>query len=214
MPWGGAWPATDRSLSMSATPSPVLCLASASPRRRELLASIGVPLTACPVDIDETPIPGESAEAYVTRLAREKALAGARLSSLPTLGSDTAVVLRWRDPRQARGAGACRRHAALARRARAHGCSPRWRSPAPPACSTACVATTVAMREISDARDRRLLGQRRACRQGGGLCHPGTGGGVRRAHLRQPLGGGGAAAVRDRRAVRRQGVALWDGALG
>ncbi|MBB3189729.1 Maf family protein [Halomonas cerina] len=72
--------------------SPVLCLASASPRRRDLLASIGVAVEVCPVDIDETPRPGEPADAYVTRLAREKALAGARLSPLPVLGSDTAVV--------------------------------------------------------------------------------------------------------------------------
>ncbi|MCG6656477.1 septum formation inhibitor Maf [Halomonas campisalis] len=71
---------------------PVLCLASASPRRRELLASIGVAVEVRPVDIDETPRPGEAAVAYVTRLAREKACAGARGTTLPTLGSDTAVV--------------------------------------------------------------------------------------------------------------------------
>ncbi|RDB44505.1 septum formation inhibitor Maf [Halomonas sp. DQ26W] len=69
-----------------------LCLASASPRRRELLASIGVEVEVCPVDIDETPNGGERADAYVTRLARQKASAGAGLSSLPVLGSDTAVV--------------------------------------------------------------------------------------------------------------------------
>ncbi|MFB9353120.1 Maf family protein, partial [Streptomyces heliomycini] len=74
------------------TARPVLCLASASPRRRELLASIGVTVAVRPVDIDETPRPGEGAIDYVTRLAREKALAGAGLSALPTLGSDTAVV--------------------------------------------------------------------------------------------------------------------------
>ncbi|WP_269320525.1 Maf family protein [Billgrantia saliphila] len=72
--------------------APALCLASASPRRRELLASIGVTAEVKPVDIDETPRHGETAEAYVLRLAREKAAAGARLSTLPTLGSDTAVV--------------------------------------------------------------------------------------------------------------------------
>ncbi|MGQ4880363.1 Maf family protein [Billgrantia sp. LNSP4103-1] len=76
--------------------TPVLCLASASPRRRELLGSIGVAVEVRPVDIDETPRPGERPEAYVLRLAREKALAGGRLSSLPTLGSDTAVVCAGR----------------------------------------------------------------------------------------------------------------------
>ncbi|MEQ6887557.1 Maf family protein [Halomonas sp. CS7] len=74
------------------THDPVLCLASASPRRRDLLASIGVTVEVRPVDIDETPRPAEPAADYVVRLAREKALAGARLTRLPTLGSDTAVV--------------------------------------------------------------------------------------------------------------------------
>jgi len=71
----------------------ILCLASASPRRLELLASIDVDCEVRPVDIDETPLPGELPRDYVCRLAREKALAGAVLSELPVLGSDTAVVL-------------------------------------------------------------------------------------------------------------------------
>ncbi|PAU75627.1 Maf family protein [Halomonas salipaludis] len=70
-----------------------LRLASASPRRRELLASIGVAVEVYPVDIDETPWPDEAPRSYVQRLARGKALAGAVGSQLPTLGSDTAVVL-------------------------------------------------------------------------------------------------------------------------
>ncbi|MBD3897353.1 septum formation inhibitor Maf [Halomonas sp. ML-15] len=70
-----------------------LRLASASPRRRELLASIGVAVDVHPVDIDETPHADEAAQDYVQRLARAKALAGAEGSQLPTLGSDTAVVL-------------------------------------------------------------------------------------------------------------------------
>jgi septum formation protein len=74
------------------THDPVLCLASASPRRRDLLASIGVTVEVRPVDIDETPRTSEPAADYVVRLAREKALSGARLTRLPSLGSDTAVV--------------------------------------------------------------------------------------------------------------------------
>lgn len=73
-----------------------LRLASASPRRRELLASIGVKLEISPTDIDETPRSGELPAAYVERLARDKAQAGAVGTSLPTLGSDTAVVLGQR----------------------------------------------------------------------------------------------------------------------
>lgn len=71
---------------------PVLRLASASPRRRELLASIGVPVEVVPTDIDESRHEQESPEAFVSRLAREKAEAGHRGSALPTLGADTVVV--------------------------------------------------------------------------------------------------------------------------
>ena len=53
-----------------------LVLASASPRRRDLLAQIGVvPDEIVPADIDETPTPGELPRPYVERMAREKNLA-------------------------------------------------------------------------------------------------------------------------------------------
>ncbi|MCK0745607.1 Maf family protein [Chromohalobacter nigrandesensis] len=81
---------------MSTSQGASLRLASASPRRRELLASIGVSLEVAPADIDETPQPGELPAAYVERLSRDKAQAGAVGTSLPTLGSDTAVVLGQR----------------------------------------------------------------------------------------------------------------------
>ncbi|MCK0714572.1 Maf family protein [Chromohalobacter sarecensis] len=81
---------------MSTSQGASLRLASASPRRRELLASIGVTLEVAPADIDETPWEGEVPGAYVERLAREKAQAGAAGTSLPTLGADTAVVLEQR----------------------------------------------------------------------------------------------------------------------
>ncbi|WP_251978938.1 Maf family protein [Salinicola avicenniae] len=71
---------------------PVLRLASASPRRRELLASIGVTVEVQPADLDESRLPGESPESFVSRLAREKAEAGHVGSRLPTLGADTVVV--------------------------------------------------------------------------------------------------------------------------
>jgi septum formation protein len=50
-----------------------LILASASPRRRELLAQAGFAFEVCPAHIPEEPRPGEDPVAYVTRLAREKA---------------------------------------------------------------------------------------------------------------------------------------------
>jgi septum formation protein len=73
----------------------VLILASASPRRQELLKNAGIPFTALPAEIDEAVRPGETAEAYVRRLSREKALTVARMSwprSL-VLGADTTVEI-------------------------------------------------------------------------------------------------------------------------
>lgn len=54
-----------------------LILASSSPRRRELLAQIGIDALVFPADIDETAAPGESPEIYVDRMARSKARAAA-----------------------------------------------------------------------------------------------------------------------------------------
>ncbi|TLP77937.1 septum formation inhibitor Maf [Pseudomonas nitroreducens] len=77
-----------------------LYLASSSPRRRELLTQIGLPFHIVPASIDETPESGESARAYVERLARGKALAGlnflAQRADVCVLGADTAVVLDGR----------------------------------------------------------------------------------------------------------------------
>ncbi|MCC6074719.1 Maf family protein [Pseudomonas sp. GCM10022188] len=89
-----------------------LHLASASPRRRELLQQIGVPHRLVSAPIDESVLPGEAPAAYVERLARAKAAAGLAAlggsaaaaahgapcgSSEPcVLGADTAVVLDGR----------------------------------------------------------------------------------------------------------------------
>ncbi len=76
-----------------------LYLASASPRRRELLQQIGVPFSLLAVSVDETPLPDEAAENYVRRVALDKARAG--LAVLPdanacVLAADTSVVLDQR----------------------------------------------------------------------------------------------------------------------
>ena len=69
-------------------------LASASPRRSELLAMIGVRFRAVPVVIDETPRPGEEPGPLAARLAREKALALATPGGPAlVLGADTLVVV-------------------------------------------------------------------------------------------------------------------------
>jgi septum formation protein len=77
---------------------PVL-LASASPRRAELLRQMGIPFEVRLPDapVDETPRAGEVPPDYVERLAREKALAVSRLEpARVTLGADTTVVVDGR----------------------------------------------------------------------------------------------------------------------
>jgi septum formation protein len=86
----------------------MLVLASASPRRRELLAQVGFTFEVHPANIPEDPLPGEDPIAYVTRLAREKAEAvfsqlcpaneaaereGLAAQALAVLGADTTVTL-------------------------------------------------------------------------------------------------------------------------
>lgn len=70
-------------------------LASASPRRRELLRQIGVVFRAVPAHIEEVPLEGELPSAFVRRMAREKAVEVMQTEGdgLPVLGSDTAVIV-------------------------------------------------------------------------------------------------------------------------
>lgn len=72
-----------------------IILASASPRRRELLDQINISYRVNPVDLDETQLPDEAPLDYVRRLAAEKSAACvAQLGdNLPVLAADTAVVL-------------------------------------------------------------------------------------------------------------------------
>jgi septum formation protein len=75
----------------------VLYLASQSPRRRELLSQIGESHQTLDVDVEEIRQPGESPDAYVSRVALDKARAGfARVATeagARVLGADTEVVL-------------------------------------------------------------------------------------------------------------------------
>jgi septum formation protein len=68
-----------------------LTLASSSPRRRQLLEMLGIPLTVVPANIEEVRRPLETAVDYVERLAREKALS---VAGELVLGADTTVVVR------------------------------------------------------------------------------------------------------------------------
>ncbi|HXG45361.1 MAG TPA: Maf family protein [Gemmatimonadales bacterium] len=71
-------------------PIPTVTLASASPRRRQLLEMLGIPVEVRPAQIPEARRPGETPIAYAERLAREKALA---VPGRLVLGADTTVLL-------------------------------------------------------------------------------------------------------------------------
>ena len=72
----------------------MLVLASASPRRQELLRNAGIAFTVHPANIPELPQPGESGRDCAERLARQKALAAAHhQSDAFVLGADTVVVV-------------------------------------------------------------------------------------------------------------------------
>jgi len=76
-----------------------LVLASASPRRAELLKTAGFTFEVRPADVDETPRPAEPAATYVLRVARDKALAAAERvngNDAWILAADTVVVVSGR----------------------------------------------------------------------------------------------------------------------
>lgn len=193
-------------------PRPVLCLASASPRRRDLLASIGVVIEVRAVDIDETPLLGEGAADYVSRLAREKALAGARLSTLPTLGADTAVVCDGDilgKPEGREQAGAMLRRLA----GRAHEVLTAVAVHGPAGLVEACVTTRVVMCEITDEEIAAYWVSGEPADKAGGYAIQGLAAvfvarieGSHSAVVGLPL-------FETAGLLRRQGVAVWGGAL-
>jgi len=72
----------------------MLVLASASPRRQELLRNAGIPFVVQPTDIPEVPRPAEAPRAFAERMAREKALAVFRQHADDfVLGADTIVIV-------------------------------------------------------------------------------------------------------------------------
>ncbi|MFC4159866.1 Maf family protein [Chitinimonas lacunae] len=76
---------------MTHSNKPTIYLASASPRRGQLLTQVGIPFERLACDIDETPHEGEAPAHYVVRLAREKAAAA--LARLAQSGAETRLVL-------------------------------------------------------------------------------------------------------------------------
>lgn len=153
-----------------------LYLASGSPRRRELLTQIGVPFTPVSAPIDETPLPGESAAAYVERLAVAKAEAGLASLGGPalTLGADTAVVLDGRilgKPENREHALAMlaelsgREHQVLTAVAVSDG----------QRCQSLCVASNVRFRPISPAEAERYWASGEPADKAGGYAIQGLG---------------------------------------
>jgi septum formation protein len=155
--------------------SPVLRLASQSPRRRELLAQIGVPHAVAVPDVDEATRAGEAVAAYVERVARAKAEAIWRqLRDLPVLGADTTVVLDGRSlgkPRdRAEGLAMLR---ALAGREHQVLTSVALVTAAGTRCLTSC--STVRMRASSDAEHDRYWDTGEPCDKAGGYAIQGLG---------------------------------------
>jgi septum formation protein len=125
----------------------MLVLASASPRRKEMLERIGVPLAVRPADVDETQAPGEPPLAYVTRVARAKCDA-ARGEWI--LAADTIVELDGDVLGKAADAGEAR--AMLARlRGRRHRVTTAWVLRGPATRDEGAVTSEVVMTDASDA---------------------------------------------------------------
>ncbi|WP_110643572.1 Maf family protein [Salinicola sp. CPA57] len=191
---------------------PVLRLASASPRRRELLASIGVAVEVAPADIDESPRKGESPEQFVSRLAREKAKAGHIGSALPTLGADTVVVcgdVVFGKPRDETHA----REMLTALSGRAHRVLSAVAVIGAGGMRECLVATQVVMRRIEEAEMAAYWATKEPVDKAGGYAIQG-----RAAIFIERLEGSYSAVVglplnETASLLRAHGVALWDGAL-
>jgi septum formation protein len=72
---------------------PPVILASASPRRADLLTAAGIAIEVQPVDVDERPFDGETAADYVARVAADKARACVAAEDAVVLAADTVVVV-------------------------------------------------------------------------------------------------------------------------
>lgn len=191
---------------------PLIRLASASPRRRELLAGVGVTAEVRPVDLDETPRPDEAPEAYVRRLAEEKARAGAVGSALPTLGSDTAVVCDDATLGKPRD----REHAAAMLRSlsgRSHRVLTAVAVTGPAGLLSTCVTTRVWLREITDTEIAAYWATGEPVDKAGGYAIQG-----RAALFVSRLEGSHSAVVglplfETAELLARQGVPLWNRAM-
>ena len=160
----------------------MLILASASPRRREILRRAEIAFETRPVDVDESPRPAEAARDYVLRLAEAKARAAARPGET-VLGADTVVVIDGKilgkpsDPEEAKAmlrllsgrthdvlTGVCLLEASE--------------------CLTFVERTLVRFKKLGDQGSASLRRQRRAAGQSRWLRHPRLGVEIHRTHRR------------------------------
>ncbi|MBL1376715.1 Maf family protein [Zobellella iuensis] len=157
--------------------SAVLYLASASPRRRELLALLELPFELVLPDVEERRLPHEAAADYVRRLARDKALAGAALAPrpLPVLAGDTIVVVDGevleKPAHEADGLAMLRRlsgrrHQVMTAMALAHGGG----------CDGVLVTTEVSFRPLTEAEMARYWASGEPADKAGGYGIQGLGG--------------------------------------
>jgi septum formation protein len=194
--------------------SPVLRLASASPRRRQLLELIGVPHVVTPADIDETPAGGEAAIDYVRRLAREKAHAVlARHGDLPVLAADTTVHVDGHILEKPRDEGDCVRMLGLLS-GRAHqvftGLCVAGR--APPALMVA--TSEVTFRRISPAEMRAYWASGEPRGKAGAYAIQGFGAVFVSNIAGSYTGVMGLPLYETAEALRQHGIPVWNGALG
>ena len=158
--------------------SNAIVLASASPRRAELLASAGIDFTVVPGDIDETPLPAEEPLAHVLRLAEEKAReAASRTDGRFFIGADTIVLCDG----EILGKPADNDAATIMLRKLSGRNTPghyrlcRHRPGERPGDQAQCQHRSL-LPSAWRCRDSRLRRQRLPPRQGRSLCHPGRGG--------------------------------------
>lgn len=193
---------------------PVLRLASASPRRRQLLDLIGVPHVVTPADIDETPLPGEAGTAYVTRLARDKALAiHARLRDLPVLAADTTVHVDGHILEKPRSEADCIRMLGLlsGRRHQVY-TGVCVVSAAPP--TVVCSTTEVEFRAIPHDQMRAYWASGEPQGKAGGYAIQGLGAVFVSNIVGSYTGVMGLPLFETAQVLRQHGVAVWNGALG
>lgn len=165
-----------------------LLLASGSPRRRDLLEGLGVPLVVSPVDVDEAVLPGEGPEAYLARvvaskLAAASALFGGAAAEVAgaSLVADTSVI----DAEEILGKPRSREEgeAMIARLAgRAHEVWTRFAigaaEPGGRALEAATVKTRVVFRPLSAAQVRAYVASGEGVDKAGGYAIQGRGAGL------------------------------------